>query len=322
VATRVQKVKVGVFLLVSGAIIGVCLAVVIGLRTTQGIPYWIEFDESVLGLYEGGMVEYKGVPVGKVKHISVTPSDTAHVEIEVDPDTVTLHEGVQAQLVMYSLATGTMAISLSGSDPDRPELAPRSEIPPTPSVVASFMSEFPGLMDEIRVILRQIAVGLEGMEEGRLVRVVENVDGTITEARTLLASINEKVDVVFEDVQPAVADLEATMAEIRGTAEKIGALAEAAQEQVEPLQLAETEKQLQETIEGMNRIIARAESVIAGFDGAGEQILHEVNNMEFTLREGVQTFIDTLRSIRRVAEMIQEDPSALLRGPSNRGAAP
>lgn len=320
-ATRVQKVKVGVFLLVSSAIIGICLAVVLGLRATEGIRYWIEFDESVLGLYEGGMVEYKGVPVGKVKDIAVTPSDTARVEIEVDPDSVTLHEGVQAQLVMYSLATGTMAISLSGSDPAKPELAPESEIPPTPSVVASFMSEFPGLMDEIRAILRQIAVGLEGMEEGRLVQVVENVDGTITEARSLLASINEKVDVVFNDVQPAVADLETTMAEIRGTAEKIGALAEAAQEQVEPLQLAETEKKLQETIEGMNRIITRTESVVAGFDGAGEQILHEVNNMEFTLREGVQTFIDTLRAIRRVAEMIQEDPSALLRGPSNRGAA-
>jgi len=100
VATRKQKMKVGAFLLMCVSLAASGAILISGLNTENGVRYWVEFDESVFGLYEGGMVQYMGVPVGKVENIRVTPNRRAHVDVVVNPDKVTLNDGVEAQLVL------------------------------------------------------------------------------------------------------------------------------------------------------------------------------------------------------------------------------
>lgn len=107
-------------------------AVVVVLRgyyDDKGVTYAIEFEESISGLYEGGIVTYLGVPVGKVRDIFVTEANKPHVNIVIDPLKVQLFEGVEAQLVIYSFAAGTMAISLEGGHPISGNLPPREPHP-------------------------------------------------------------------------------------------------------------------------------------------------------------------------------------------------
>ena len=59
--------------------------VITGIYQDPGLNYWLEFNESILGLYEGGMVEYLGVPAGKVREIYVTDNQYARVNIVIDP---------------------------------------------------------------------------------------------------------------------------------------------------------------------------------------------------------------------------------------------
>ena len=195
-ATRVQKVKVGVFLIVSAGLITVALAVISGFYRPAGITYWIEFDESVLGLYEGGTVEYLGVPVGKVRQIYVTPENRAHVVINIDPETVTLNKGVEAQLVIYSLAAGTMALSLTGGDPDKGPLPPGSEIPAKPSTITAVSGHVEVLMEDLTTIADAVRNGLEGLEEGQLSKMVNDVGRLIEDGRDMLRRGSELVDEV------------------------------------------------------------------------------------------------------------------------------
>jgi len=126
VATKKQKMKVGIFLIVGFAAIVFAVTYLSGVYREHGLVYWVEFEESILGLNEGGLVEYLGVPVGRVREIYVTDQKKAHVRFVIDPEKVTLQEGVQAELVIYSLAAGTMAISLRGGDPNNPVIPPNS----------------------------------------------------------------------------------------------------------------------------------------------------------------------------------------------------
>ncbi len=52
-ATRKQKFQVFVFLIVCLALVGLIIYIVSGMYSTTKLKYWVEFDESVLGIYEG-----------------------------------------------------------------------------------------------------------------------------------------------------------------------------------------------------------------------------------------------------------------------------
>ncbi len=56
-ATKTQKTKVAVFLIVNLMVASVCLALVAGYRAGNELSYNIVFENSVLGLYVGGIVQ-------------------------------------------------------------------------------------------------------------------------------------------------------------------------------------------------------------------------------------------------------------------------
>ena len=138
-ATRAQKAKVGIFLLVCVGVIVFGGLFVSGLRTEERHEYYIVFEESVSGLSIGSPVQYMGVPVGTVKDIKVTDTNRVEVSILVSTEKVTLREGTNATLVTYNLAAGTMAVSLAiakNAEPGEP-LQPGSIIPTQESLFAS-----------------------------------------------------------------------------------------------------------------------------------------------------------------------------------------
>ena len=55
-ATRKQKVKVGLFLVICSLLIAGGVLLISGFKHEVRIPYWVEFDESVLGLSAGSLV--------------------------------------------------------------------------------------------------------------------------------------------------------------------------------------------------------------------------------------------------------------------------
>ena len=75
-ATEARKLRVGIFVI---AAIGIGLAAAIWLGASrfladeeQAVTY---FSESVQGLDPGAAVKFRGVPAGRVEHISIAPDD-------------------------------------------------------------------------------------------------------------------------------------------------------------------------------------------------------------------------------------------------------
>ena len=328
-ATRTQKLKVFLFLAVCGALMAGGLITVAGLYEHTGLHYWIEFDESVLGLGEGSVVVYQGVPVGKVEGISVTDSNLALVDVLIDPEKVRLKQGVEAQLVIYSLAAGTMAVSLSGGDPVAPPLPNHTAIPAKVSTIAAVSTRLEELMENLNAIAMNVRSGLEGIEEGQLTAVVDNFDGLLTDGRGFI----EKGGNLVEEATTTVADLrdkaqtvierfDALSTQVEELAGSLNTLAKNINSKVTEVDLAGTQGQLNKALENVAQITERVNEAVGRLGAVTNSAMHEADNVQHSLDRALRDASIALDSINALVGQLKDDPASLIRGKGKPQGAP
>lgn len=326
-ATPAQKTKVGIFLVACVVVLVGGFLVISGYKSGDHTAYHVYFDESILGLNRGGLVEYNGVPVGKVADINVTADRNVRVDIEVEDAEITLHEGVQAQLVMYSIATGTMAVSLSGGDPAKGMLAPGSEIPSKPSLFASAAGSIPEIMKKVSEIADKVDTGLKGIEEGQIKEMLEDADAAIKDVREVLDETETTLKDVrvkaVEGVDDARKLMEDIREEIKPFAENTNKLVKAASdtmttinEKVEPLDFAKTEQEVQETLKSVRDLAEAVRKTTEQLDTVTQSAVYQADNVEYAVRQAMDSLKVTLEAVRELAVTLRRDPSAVVYGPS------
>lgn len=320
-ATKKVKAKVGVFLVMCFSLIAAALSYISGTYSDRGVTYWLEFKDSVLGVYEGGIVQYLGVPVGKVTNISVTPSNQAHIEISINPAKVQLHQGVQAQLVLYSLAAGTMAIELSGGNPADGPLPPRSQIPARPSAFASISTKVEEMMDDVSVIVAKIEEGLSGMEPGAITNILGRVDKILADAEGLsgdlkltLASARGTMDNVNGRIEPVTDEVMALSQNIRKTSDEAGAFLAVAREKTSQLDVKELGSKLDTVLAQIATLTTQLNGSVAKLDTSSATMLHEADNIEYSFRNTLSTTAETLLELEALIGQLKQDPSSIVRG--------
>lgn len=318
-ATKKQKAKVGFFLMICfGLIIGGGV-VLSGLSQKPGIGYWMEFEDSILGIGEGGLVEYKGVPVGRVTSIYVQENNNARVDISIDPSKVKLEEGVVAQLALYSFAAGTMAVSLTGGN--GAELPPGSQIPAKSSAFATISSQISDVMSQLNEIFAKIDKGLEGIEEGKLASIVNHVDeimadgkGFVNDTRDLINESKQSVAELRESAKTAVDEFKGLSQDIRGITTDVKKLIGATTSKVEGLNVDETQANLNKVLENIGTLTDKLNETATQVDSLTANAMHDADNVEYTLRETAKEVQEALSSMRSLADELQRDPSQFLRG--------
>jgi len=188
VATRAQKIKVGVFLITGLALI-VALFATVSIKNRQPMEmYFVKFTESVSGLGKDCEVLYRGVPVGKVEDIRVTEENETLVTVGIATNKVTLRQGTVATLAMGNLMGG-MQIELAGGDPRQPVLPPESYIPSKPSILENMAQDIPQILENISRILAKIDQSIGDVKPDRLGTLVRNADTTIQTANKTFSEV-------------------------------------------------------------------------------------------------------------------------------------
>ncbi len=313
-ATRKQKFQVFLFLFICLIIVLIIIYFVSGMYSNYGVRYRIEFDESILGVYEGGVVEYLGVPVGKVEEIKVSPEGKPYVIVNIDSKKVTLHEGVEARIVIYSLAAGTMAISLHGGDPNAPVLPPGSKIPARRSTITAVSSRAEELIEDLKNILDSIKTGLEGIESGDLNEIVKKVDKVLEKGETLLDDVQKTVNNVnttIEEMKPKLIKTmdtgEQTISEIKELSKKTDKLVSVITEKAQQIDIQKIQENVNSTSEAINKLATELKDIISSTS-------YKADNVEFTLQQTLQEVNQTLESLRNLLESIRNNPSSIIRG--------
>ena len=320
-ATKIQKAKVGVFLLIGFSAIAAIMVYIPGFRTGNEQRFIIVFERSVLGLNKGGLVQYLGVPVGKVDNIVVTDDGFARVEILIDPSKVQLHNGVEATLEFFSFATGTMCVALSNNNPNNPLLLEGATIPATQSLVENFSSQSADMITAMRETIEKFNTALDGLGSGELTDTVRQAKSFIEETEGFVEDARQTLTMLTDDVHGSVDDVKVSIAKFSELADSTKQLVETANtaltdvhEKIKPIDFAKTEQTMREEFVALSK---RLQSTSEQFEKTAASLSFDSGNVQHALLDTLQTLNETMEALRDVAVHLQDDPSALVWGKGN-----
>jgi len=324
----VNKTLIGVFVL--GAVTLAVTAVLIfgsGRYFAPVKKFVLFFEGSVKGLNVGAPVIFRGVKIGDVTGIQLHV-DPKHlttvipVYVEIDPRTFTVPEelkplakdvekkyvfiqpliekGLKAQLQMQSFVTGQLMINLDFY-PDKPIklVGFEKKYPEIPTVPTS-MEELTKTLQDLKLdeLYKKVMLTVEGIEKivnsPELLSTIRSVNQTMKSADRLVNNI---------DVQagPLLANLQRSSEAARN------ALAE-----VEKALSAEKgiPAQLEETLKTTNSTLKQVENTFATIQRMTEENAHIGYELDRALKE----LSASARSIRILADYLEQHPEALLKG--------
>jgi paraquat-inducible protein B len=354
---RASPTRIGLFMLGALAVLVSAVVMVSGsglfASRERALAY---FEGSVYGLQIGAPVVLRGVRLGSVVGIGLVhegrPGQVAvPVEIQIDrariaaaagagdaPLTVQalVQQGLSAQLSLQSLLTGLLYVDLDfgrtlpgGAAPKAQAASARSADGSTLAVIPTVPTPLQALQRQLQQVdvprlLTDIAGAAAGarqlLADPRLRQTVQELAEASRELRTLIARVDRRVDPLAEALQGTLRDSR------RAATTLSGALADAG-DAVD--RVSRAADRVSATMERFDGLATRAQPLLEGAERAADELARTAQALREagTGDEGALPRIDeaarelsrAARAVRDLADLIERQPEALLRG---RGAAP
>ncbi|MGZ9032680.1 MAG: MlaD family protein, partial [Burkholderiaceae bacterium] len=293
------------------------------------LPFVAFFEGSLSGLSVGAPVTFRGIPIGSVTDVKVQlfPKDMTEripVYFDVVPEkleimgevTGTRQErikqlidvGMRAQLVPQSLVTGQLGIEISmqpgtavklvGGDPSVVEM------PTVPSPIQQLMGELQKikldqLVESANALITQVATIVSAPEVQELAPEVASL---IAEARTLLVDLDAEIKPTVTSLRGATDAAKMMLDQGQDTLAKIDAGLSPA--------IADVRQLVRELDAGLPATLRRLDATLAAVDAS---VKPESAVMK-DVRSALSQVANAARSLRKLADTLERDPSALIRG--------
>lgn len=340
---RANATLIGLFVLLGLGLVAAGVLVATGgrlfARKDQAVMY---FQGSVYGLQVGAPVVFRGVRLGSVSAIGLeheAPGDSFTIPVRVDLDRdgiTTVHpdgrrerraltlpgmvaKGLSAQLALQSLITGQQYVELDlrpgkpGTLHRAPGSGPLVEIPTNPTTIQNLKAQLESmdvraLADDISGTARAVRDLVSGPD---LREVLANLRQVSADLRVVGATVARRADPLARDAQSTLQDTRAALARLGqaadqvndsarrlgGTADRVGALADPRSPLVQSVQ--RTADELAEAAAGLRQHTA-PDAPLA-------------QDLAHTLQDVGQA----ARSVRALADTLERQPEALLKGKSS-----
>ena len=290
-ATKSQKIRIGVFTVVAAGLIAVVLIVFGGLRFWETKDHYrIVFDDTVMGLESGGLVYINGMRVGAVDSVEVLPEDIRKTVVGITVKHGTpVRADTQALLSMAGI-TGLKVIDLRSGSLTSPQLAEGAVIPVGATTLDKLTNQAERIAEQSGELMK------------RANRIVDNLV-TLTDPKRF-AGIDELLAQAGATAQAAhsVAD---NLASASGTIK---------------VMVNENRVALHDSITSMQATAKTASEMLGGQVGqlvgnASEfvsQLKGLVHNNEGEIRSAVFDLRQASRSFKELARDVRQRPSRLL----------
>jgi len=341
-----NKTMIGVFVIVA-VVLAIAAVIVFGsgkfFRKTE--PWLTFFQGSVKGLNVGSPVVFRGVQVGQVTDI-IVGFDPTKLEVlipvlfEIDPEKfkdigprtetsgVDMHKalidrGIRAQLQMQSLVTGQLLINLDfypntpaeliGTDRFKGKIKVEEwwEIPSVPTPLQELEKALSGL--NIKAISEDVRRAMDGI--AKLANSPDLQEGigllkdTLIDVQKLARNLDSKLEPLAAGIDQTLAEVRAgidqTLAEARagiGDARKLIANID---EQTTPLM-----SRIQKATESAQIALEQADTTLKSIEG----LVDEGTKLRYEVSAALREVGAASRSVRVLADFIEQHPDAILRG--------
>jgi paraquat-inducible protein B len=293
-------------------------------RTTY--EYVMYFTGDVNGLKIGAPVKFKGVEIGRVQDILLNVSQMSvfdssapqaaagkvriPVIIEIDQDALSekgghikpdpktlkllIDRGLRGQMAMESFVTGLLYVKL--------DLFPGSELDLVADSSVRYV-EIPTLPTPLEEAQMKAAEFLAKLKEADIKGLIDHLSSTVQGIDRMVNSpkLHETVDTL-----PVLArNLDAAVSRFSATMESVQGLAKSFDSKVDPLVLS-----LQSTAKDAAQTMRAATSTLNNAD----VVLQPSSPVMYQLGRTLADLAEAAQAIRRFAEDLERNPSALVRG--------
>ena len=309
--TQSQKLRLGVFLIISALLLVIALVVVSAPKFLEKRDqYYIEYvDVSVGGLDAGTPVKYHGIRVGRVEDVYVDPEDITKIKV-----VVSLRKGTpivtDTEAVIASIGiTGLKYIELTGGTKESDKVEPGGRITAGQSLFESLSDRAEVMALKLDVILKNVSAFTD--EEHRRVfkNTIDSIERLVTQVNALIEENREQVHmttrnaaVISERLIQVSDHLNRIMAgdAVRETLAHIHAISGRLRSEVDSLQI-------RDTVANLDRLITNADQTVTHIDltilRSREDIMRSLADLQ-----------ESIENLKEATTLIRQDPSILLRG--------
>jgi phospholipid/cholesterol/gamma-HCH transport system substrate-binding protein len=319
-ATKAQKIRLALFLLISTGVLLAFLFLLAGARYLEHRDrYYVEFkDIPVGGLSIGAQVKYMGFRVGQVEEIKISRDDVSTVLVDISINPQLLPNAVRAN-TRASMAsqgiTGQKYIELVAGSQEVEVLAPGSRIQTSESFLSTIDERAEILTTKVEQVLNNLILLTSE-------RNTEHVTSALQGASRLVQSVSTIAD---ENRAP----LQATFANLEQTTRSLAGAAVALQATSEDLRRIVSGKEVQNTLANLNAtslqlrqqmerpipaFIANLNQMTTNIDRTFTHIDQTVVQSRDNVLRAMQDLQETLQNVKQTTDLIRENPAVLIRG--------
>lgn len=324
-ATRPEKIRLGIFLaLALVAFVGTLVALM-GTELIESRPeYLIRFEQSVSGLDVGSPVKLRGVRVGTVESIRISPKNVEVVEVRISVDPKTPIKTDNVAVMNMQGITGLKFIELKGGTRDAKQLPPGSEIQTGQTVLDQLADDAMDITEKINRLLAQFLEITRPENRKILDSTLRNLDSTVEKVDEVMFHLNETIQtsnaMLEENRQPihtTLVNVAKTAAHVNETLGKLDTSIDQANGLLSDAKIPETTAEIRETAAFARKTVKgleldRAIDGVLVTLGSLQRLLDGVAQTVGQNQESIRLTIHNLRrasdSLRDLSRTFQEKP--------------
>ena len=320
-ATRAQQIRLGIFFLVSLAVLALFFIVVAGSHLlSQRDTYYIESNSPVSGLNKGADVKYLGFSIGRVEDIAIAEDNLATVVVEISLERRLAANAIRTdtQARMASLGiTGLKYIELFGGSDESPSLPPGSTIVADETFFSSMQERAEVLSTKVEQAIDNLNALLSRENQRVFTETLNNAGNLLTTANALVEDNRAAFDETAANMVATSRSLVQASATLATTTDSLHVLLVGAKLQQTVDDMQATMHKLRQQMDGpIPLLVARMDTVISHIDQTFVGIDQTVGASRQNILRAMQELEETLQNIRETTELIRENPAVLIRGRS------
>ncbi|MBZ4192974.1 MAG: MCE family protein [Candidatus Contendobacter sp.] len=282
--------------------------------------YRVYFRESVAGLNPKATVRYRGVQVGQVEAIRLDPVNPDQVDVVLNIERgVPIRRDTIATLSTRGL-TGVAAVELSGGGSQSPPLEkqPVQDLPVIqagPSLVARLDDAFNNILTNVNTLSSRLDRLLGDENQAALTRTLQNVSvitGAVADHSTSLGQTLANVETFTGALAQRTERLGQALDQVTTGLEKSGDLGG---------QIRATLSDIRAGAQAVRRTADTFNKTSQDLSGLAQGGQHELQRLGQTTLPELNTLLmqinDMAAILRRLAELLEQNPRALLLGKPN-----
>jgi phospholipid/cholesterol/gamma-HCH transport system substrate-binding protein len=317
--SKEQKLRLGIFLLVSLVLLTAILAVLIVPKLKEkGDVYFINFKgASVNGVNEGADVKYQGVRIGKVLRLQVNPEDLNSILIYVRIQKGFPVKSDMRAALQYAGITGLRFVEISGGTIEAQTVEREGEIQ-TKKGLGEKAEDIVLNIDSVVEAVNQL---LKPENRERIGRMLENLEQSSRVASNILREREQEIDGAIEKLDRTMAQVivisenlntfTAQLNELTGNG-RIDRLITGAEEMVGAVSQRFSSSELGQTLEKLDNFLDTASVSI-------RKIETRFHDLEGQLSKTLVNLRESMENIARFTRELTEDPTVLLRTRPGKG---